>query len=51
MTTDRSMIANYIGDIKMGMLQDGTAIGDGLATSINRIKRRESQIQKHNPAD
>lgn len=38
MTTDRSMIANYIKDIKMGMLQDGTAIGDGLATSINRIK-------------
>ena len=38
MTTDRSLIANYIGDIKMGMLQDGTAIGDGLATSINRIK-------------
>ncbi len=38
MTTDRSVIANYINDIKMGMLQDGTAIGDGLATSINRIK-------------
>ncbi len=38
MTTDRSLIANYINDIKMGMLQDGTAIGDGLATSINRIK-------------
>ncbi len=38
MTTDRSMIAIYIKDIKMGMLQDGTAIGDGLATSINRIK-------------
>ena len=38
MTTDRSVIANYINDIKMGILQDGTAIGDGLATSINRIK-------------
>ena len=38
MTTDRSMLANYIHDIKMGMLDDGTAIGDGLATSINRIK-------------
>lgn len=38
MTTDRSVIANYINDIRMGMLQDGTAIGDGLATSINRIK-------------
>lgn len=38
MTTDRSLLANYIHDIKMGMLEDGTAIGDGLATSINRIK-------------
>ncbi len=38
MTTDRSMLTNYISDIKMGMLEDGTAIGDGLATSINRIK-------------
>lgn len=38
MTSDRATVANYINDIKMGMLQDGTAIGDGLATSINRIK-------------
>ena len=32
------MLANFINDVKMGMLQDNTAIGDGLATSINRIK-------------
>ncbi len=38
MTTDRAMLANFINDVKMGMLQDNTAIGDGLATSINRIK-------------
>ncbi len=38
MTTDRSLLANYIHEIKMGMLEDGTAIGNGLATSINRIK-------------
>lgn len=38
MTTDRALLANYITDIKMNMLEDGTAIGDGLATSINRIK-------------
>lgn len=38
MTTDRALIANYISSIKMGMLEDGTAIGDGLATAINRIK-------------
>ena len=38
MTTDRALLVNYINDITMGMLQDNTAIGDGLATSINRIK-------------
>lgn len=38
MTTDRTLLMNYIHDIRMGMLQDNTAIGDGLATSINRIK-------------
>lgn len=38
MTTDRSLIANYISELSIGMLDDGTAIGDGLATSINRIK-------------
>lgn len=38
MTTDRTMLANYINNISIGMLVDGTAIGDGIATSINRIK-------------
>lgn len=38
MTTDRALLSNYINDIKIGMLVDGTAIGDGLATSINRIR-------------
>lgn len=38
MTTDRSVLINYINNISQDMLQDGTAIGDGLATSINRIK-------------
>ena len=35
MTTDRSVIANYINDINMGMLLDGTAFGVVLASSIN----------------
>lgn len=38
MTTDRALLVNYINDIRMGMLEDNTAIGDGLATAINRIK-------------
>ncbi len=38
LTSDRAILANYISEIKTGMLEDGTAIGDGLATAINRIK-------------
>lgn len=38
MTTDQSVLINYIQNMTMGMLEDGTAIGDGLATAINRIK-------------
>lgn len=43
MTTDRQIIINFIRDLQMGMLQDGTAIGDGLATSINRIKEGKAK--------
>lgn len=38
MTTDRATLANYVSALNREMLEDGTAIGDGLATSINRIK-------------
>ncbi|MDR0971524.1 MAG: VWA domain-containing protein [Bacteroidales bacterium] len=37
-TTDHNMLEELIGGVKSGMIQDGTAIGDGLATAINRIK-------------
>ncbi|MCF0219462.1 MAG: VWA domain-containing protein [Muribaculaceae bacterium] len=43
MTNDRALLANYIQDLKMGMLEDGTAIGDGLATSINRIREGKAK--------
>ena len=43
MTTDKAVLVNYIKEIKMGMLEDGTAIGDGLATAINRIKEGKAK--------
>lgn len=43
MTTDKSVLLNYIQDVNMGMLVDGTAIGDGIATSINRIKNGKAK--------
>lgn len=38
LTTDKAVLMNYIQDMKIGVLEDGTAIGDGIATAINRIK-------------
>jgi Ca-activated chloride channel homolog len=38
LTSDHSMIRNLFKHIKSGMIEDGTAIGDGLATSVNRLK-------------
>ena len=42
LTTDHSIIKNLFKDIKSGMIQDGTAIGDGLATAVNRLKESEA---------
>ena len=38
LTTDHTVIKNLFKDIKSGMIEDGTAIGDGLATAVNRLK-------------
>lgn len=38
MTTDRSILISYINGLEVGLLEDGTAIGDGLSMAINRIK-------------
>ncbi len=42
LTSDHSMIRNLFKDIESGMIEDGTAIGDGLGTSINRLKESEA---------
>lgn len=42
-TTDHSVLVNLIGEIKTGMLEDGTAIGDGLATAVSRLKNSTSK--------
>lgn len=38
LTTDHGVLLNMIGEMKNGLVEDGTAIGDGLATAINRLK-------------
>jgi Ca-activated chloride channel family protein len=42
LTSDHSMIRNLFKDIECGMIEDGTAIGDGMATSINRLKESQA---------
>ena len=43
MTTEKTVLLNYIQDVNMNMLVDGTAIGDGIATAINRIKNGKAK--------
>ncbi len=38
LTTDHDMVRHFLDDIRVGRLEDGTAIGMGLATAIYRLK-------------
>jgi Ca-activated chloride channel family protein len=38
LTTDHAVIKNLFADIHTGMVADGTAIGNGLATAVSRVK-------------
>lgn len=43
MTNDIATLVNHIGELQIGMLEDGTAVGDGIATAINRIKEGKAK--------
>jgi len=38
LTTDHKVLMNLFESIKAGMIEDGTAIGDGVATAVDRLK-------------
>jgi Ca-activated chloride channel family protein len=42
-TTDHAVLINLMREMKSGMIEDGTAIGEGLATAVNRIKDSEGK--------
>ena len=42
LTTDRAVLLNLFKDLKSGMIEDGTAIGNGLATAVSRLKDSEA---------
>jgi Ca-activated chloride channel family protein len=43
LTTDHAVVINMLKDIKSGLIEDGTAIGSGLATAVNRLKESDSK--------
>lgn len=43
LTTDHRVLLNLLSEVKFGMIEDGTAIGLGLANSVNRLKDSESK--------
>ncbi|MBS4013556.1 MAG: VWA domain-containing protein [Bacteroidetes bacterium] len=42
LTTDHNLLKDLTRSIHTGMVEDGTAIGNGLATSINRLRESEA---------
>lgn len=43
LTTDKTALLNLLGQIKSGVIEDGTAIGNGLATSVNRLRESDAK--------
>jgi Ca-activated chloride channel family protein len=43
LTTDHAVLINLLHEVKSGMVEDGTAIGMGLATAVNRIKDSQAK--------
>ncbi|WP_127140231.1 vWA domain-containing protein [Flagellimonas marinaquae] len=41
-TSDKAIVLNALDEITYGVLEDGTAIGMGLATSVNRLKESKA---------
>ena len=43
LTTDHGVLLSLLHEVKYGMIEDGTAIGLGLANSVNRLKDSKSK--------
>lgn len=42
LTTDHELLKDMLRTVHTGMVEDGTAIGDGLATAINRLRESDA---------
>ncbi|MBE6173991.1 MAG: VWA domain-containing protein [Rikenellaceae bacterium] len=43
LTTDQSSLQTLLGRLRSGVVEDGTAIGNGLATALNRLRESDSK--------
>ncbi len=43
LTLDYEVLTQQIGEVEIGMLEDGTAIGVALATAVNRLKKSQAK--------
>ncbi|MEG0162375.1 MAG: VWA domain-containing protein [Mucinivorans sp.] len=43
LTTDHVSLVNLLQGVQMGVIADGTAIGNGLATAVNRLKESDAK--------
>lgn len=43
LTTDRRIVQQFLRELQVGRLEDGTAVGMGLATAVNRLKDSPSK--------
>ncbi len=42
LTTDKATLLNLLSQVRTGIVEDGTAIGNGLATSVNRLRESDA---------
>lgn len=43
LTTDKSTLQTMLARVRSGIIEDGTAIGNGLATALNRLRESEAK--------
>lgn len=43
LTTDKATLLSLLGQVRSGMIEDGTAIGNGLATAVNRLRESDAR--------
>lgn len=45
LTHDKGLLKDILEGVRTGVIEDGTAIGDGLATSLNRLRESEAKTR------